>query len=74
MIAEALAAYACAIERSFDDRVNGVGASEIGQCARMFEPARRANERRDRLAQQLGSTLAARQQARGAQRHANRSR
>jgi len=45
MIAEALAAYACAIERSFDDRVNGVGASEIGQCARKVYFAKNAGDR-----------------------------
>ena len=45
MIAEALAAYACALERSFDDRVNGVGASEIGQCARKVYFAKNAGDR-----------------------------
>ena len=45
MIAEALAAYACALERSFDDRVNGVGAREIGQCARKVYFAKNAGDR-----------------------------
>jgi hypothetical protein len=45
MIAEALGDYARATERRFDDRLNSVGASEVGQCARKVYFAKNADDR-----------------------------
>jgi hypothetical protein len=44
MIREALAEYARATARVFEDRVNTVGASEVGQCARKVFFAKNAGD------------------------------
>jgi hypothetical protein len=45
MIRKALIEYARATERSFDDRLNSIGASEVGQCARKIYFAKNAGDR-----------------------------